>query len=52
MNIEIGQTVKTIYGHIGQVFDNNGTTITLIEIRTDDVYHEIGIFHHSKVCQI
>ena len=49
MSIEIGQVVKTIYGHIGQVFDSNGTTITLMEIRNDDVYREIGVFHNSKI---
>ena len=49
MNIENGQVVKTIYGHIGQVFDSNGTTVTLMEIRNDDVYREIGIFHISKL---
>ena len=50
--IQIGQIVKTAYGHIGRVFDNNGTTITIIQDRNDDVYAQIGIFHHSKVSPI
>lgn len=49
MNIVAGQIVKTTYGHIGRVFDNNGTTITLIQIRNDGIYRQIGIFHHSKI---
>ncbi len=52
MTISIGQIVKTAYGHIGQVFDNNGTTATVIEIRNDDVYKQIGIFHLSKITPI
>lgn len=48
-DIQIGQIVKTAYGHIGRVFDNNGTTIAVIQDRNDDVYRQIGIFHHSKV---
>ena len=49
MTISIGQIVKTAYGHIGRVFDNNGTTVTVIEDRTDNVYRQLGIFHISKV---
>ncbi len=48
-HIQIGQMVKTAYGHIGRVFDTNGTTITVIQDRNDEVYAQIGIFHHSKV---
>ena len=51
-DIQIGQIVKTAYGHIGRVFDSNGTTITVIQNRNDNVYRQIGIFHHSKVFAI
>ena len=47
-HITTGQIVKTVYGHIGRVFSNNGTTVTLIQDR-DDIYQEIGVFHHSKI---
>ena len=50
--IQIGQIVKTAYGHIGRVFDTNGTTITVIQDRNDNVYAQIGIFHRSKVFAI
>lgn len=51
-NIQIGQKVKTAYGHIGKVYDNNGTTVTVIEDRDDDVYRQLGVFHISKVFAI
>lgn len=51
-DIQIGQIVKTAYGHIGRVFDNNGTTIIVIEDRDDDLYRQLGVFHISKVFAI
>ena len=51
-NITAGQIIKTAYGHIGQVFSTNGTTAVVIEIRSDNVYAEIGVFHNSKVYPI
>ena len=51
-NITAGQIVRTAYGHVGQVFSTNGTTAIVIEIRSDNVYAEIGVFHHSKLFEV
>lgn len=51
MNTEFkaGQMVVTITGERGVVFSSNGLTVVVIQARIDNIYREIGVFHHTKV---